>query len=123
MVKGYEFAKDQYVQFTAEEIKAMEEAGTHSVDIAEFVPIESIDPVYFDKTYYLAPDKGGEQALRPAERSAEGNEARARSAAGRRAARRTSCCSGRSATCSRCSSCTSPPKCARPLKWKCRSRK
>ncbi|HEY0942205.1 MAG TPA: Ku protein [Steroidobacter sp.] len=59
MVKGYEFAKDQYVQFSNEEIKAMEEIGTHSIDIAEFVPIESIDPVYFDKTYYLAPDKGG----------------------------------------------------------------
>lgn len=59
MVKGYEFAKDQYVQFTAEEIKQMEEIGTHAVEIAEFVPIESIDPVYFDKTYYLAPDKGG----------------------------------------------------------------
>src|SRR5262245_20034688 len=59
MVKGYEFAKDQYVQFTGEEIKALEEAGTHSIDIAEFVPIESVDPVYFDKTYYLAPDKGG----------------------------------------------------------------
>ncbi|HEU4625524.1 MAG TPA: Ku protein [Steroidobacteraceae bacterium] len=58
MVKGYEFAKDQYVQFTPEEIKALEEVGTHSIDIAEFVPIESIDPVYFDKTYYLAPDKG-----------------------------------------------------------------
>jgi DNA end-binding protein Ku len=59
MVKGYEFAKDQYVQFTTDEIKALEEAGTHSIDIAEFVPIESVDPVYFDKTYYLAPDKGG----------------------------------------------------------------
>ncbi len=58
MVKGYEFAKDQYVTFTPEEIKQLEEVGTHSVDISEFVPIESIDPVYFDKTYYLAPDKG-----------------------------------------------------------------
>jgi len=58
MVKGYEFAKDQYVQFTPEEIKALEEAGSHSVEISEFVPVESIDPVYFDKTYYLAPDKG-----------------------------------------------------------------
>src|ERR1044071_3514004 len=57
-VKGYEFAKDQYVQFTPEEIKALEEAGSHSVEISEFVPVESIDPVYFDKTYYLSPDKG-----------------------------------------------------------------
>jgi DNA end-binding protein Ku len=58
MVKGYEFAKDQYVLFSPEEIKALDEVGTHAVEISEFVPIESIDPVYFDKTYYLAPDKG-----------------------------------------------------------------
>jgi DNA end-binding protein Ku len=58
MVKGYEFAKDQYVRFTPEEIKALEEVGTHSVEISEFVPIESVDPVYYDRTYYLAPDKG-----------------------------------------------------------------
>ena len=59
IVKGYEFAKDQYVIFTAEEIKALEEAGSHAVDVTEFVPLESIDPVYFDRAYYLAPDKGG----------------------------------------------------------------
>jgi DNA end-binding protein Ku len=59
MVKGYEFAKDQYVMFSPEELKAMEEAGTHAADIDEFVPLEAIDPVYFDKAYYLAPDKGG----------------------------------------------------------------
>jgi DNA end-binding protein Ku len=58
MVKGYEFAKDQYVAFSPEEIKTLEEVGTHAVEISEFVPIESVDPVYFDKTYYLAPDKG-----------------------------------------------------------------
>ena len=59
MAKGYEFAKDQYVTFTPEELKAMEEAGTHTADINEFVPIEAVDPVYYDKAYYLAPDKGG----------------------------------------------------------------
>ena len=59
MVKGYEFAKDQYVMFSAEELKAMEEVGTHTIEITEFVPAESVDPVYFDKAYYLAPDKGG----------------------------------------------------------------
>jgi DNA end-binding protein Ku len=59
MVKGYEFAKDQYVMFAPEELKALEEAGTHAADITEFVPIDSIDPVYFDKAYYLGPDKGG----------------------------------------------------------------
>jgi DNA end-binding protein Ku len=59
MVKGYEFAKDQYVQFSAEELKALEDTTTHSIDIGQFVPLESVDPVYFDGTYYLAPDKGG----------------------------------------------------------------
>ncbi len=59
MVKGYEFAKDQYVVFTAEELKSLEEAGSPDVGITDFVPLESVDPVFFDKTYYLAPDKGG----------------------------------------------------------------
>src|SRR5215467_8835234 len=59
MVKGYEFAKDQYVLFTPEELKAFEEVGTHIAEITKFVPIESVDPVYYDKAYYLAPDKGG----------------------------------------------------------------
>ena len=59
ITKGYEFAKDQYVMFSAEELKALEEETSHSIDITEFVPIESIDPVYFAGTYYLAPDKGG----------------------------------------------------------------
>ena len=58
IIRGYEFAKDQYVHFTAEEIKALEEVGSRSVEISEFVPIESVDPVFYDKTYYLAPDKG-----------------------------------------------------------------
>jgi DNA end-binding protein Ku len=59
MVKGYEFAKDQYVRFSPSELKALEEATTHSIDIVQFVPLESVDPVYFAGTYYLAPDKGG----------------------------------------------------------------
>src|SRR5213080_4828064 len=59
MVKGYEFAKDQYVMFSPEELKAMEEVGTHSAEITQFVPLKTVDPVYFDKAYYLGPDKGG----------------------------------------------------------------
>jgi DNA end-binding protein Ku len=59
IVKGYEFAKDQYVMFTPEELKALEEAGTHSVDVAQFVPLAAVDPVYFERTYYMAPDQGG----------------------------------------------------------------
>ncbi len=59
MVKGYEFAKDQYVMFSSEELKALEDTTTHAIDIGQFVPLESVDPVFFDGTYYLAPDKGG----------------------------------------------------------------
>ncbi len=59
MAKGYEFAKDQYVMFSPEELKALEEAGTQAADITEFIPQSSIDPVYYDKAYYLGPDKGG----------------------------------------------------------------
>jgi DNA end-binding protein Ku len=59
MVKGYEFAKDQYVMFSAEELKALEDTTTHAIDIGQFVPLETVDPVYFDGTYFLAPDKGG----------------------------------------------------------------
>jgi DNA end-binding protein Ku len=64
MVKGYEFAKDQYVTFTTEELKSLEEKATQTIEIAEFVPIDKIDPVYFDKAYYLGAEKGGEKAYR-----------------------------------------------------------
>jgi len=59
LVKGYEFAKDQYVQFSPAELKALEEMTSHSIDIRQFVPLESVDPIYFAGTYYLGPDKGG----------------------------------------------------------------
>jgi DNA end-binding protein Ku len=59
MTKGYEFAKDQYVIFSPQELKELEDATSHSIDIGQFVPLESVDPVYFAGTYYLAPDKGG----------------------------------------------------------------
>ncbi len=64
MAKGYEFAKDQYVLFSDEEIKALAEESTQTIAISEFVPVAQIDPVFYDKTYYLAPDKGGDRAYR-----------------------------------------------------------
>src|SRR6266581_602865 len=64
LVKGYEFTKDQYVQFTEDELKALEGEGSRMIDIAEFVPLAQVDPIYFEKTYYLGPDKGGEKAYR-----------------------------------------------------------
>ena len=64
LVKGYEFSKDQYVQFTEDELKALEGETSRMIDIAEFVPLDQVDPIYFEKTYYLGPDKGGEKAYR-----------------------------------------------------------
>src|SRR5215210_1952589 len=64
MVKGYEFAKDQYVTFTEDELKAMAEETSKTIEIEEFVPISKVDPIYFDAAYYLGPDKGGEKAYR-----------------------------------------------------------
>jgi DNA end-binding protein Ku len=64
MVKGFEFAKDRYVTFTGEELKALEEIATQTIDIEEFVPASQVDPVYFDKAYHLGPDKGGARAYK-----------------------------------------------------------
>jgi DNA end-binding protein Ku len=60
--KGYEFAKDQYVLFSAEELKALEEESTQTVEVTEFVPVSEVEPVFYDKPYYLGPDKGGSKA-------------------------------------------------------------
>jgi len=64
MVKGYEFAKDRYVTFTPEELKSLEEKASSQIEISEFVPSDKIDPVYFDKPYYLGPEKGADRAYR-----------------------------------------------------------
>ena len=64
MVKGYEFAKGQYVLFTPEELKTMEEKSTGAIDIGEFVPAEQVDRLWLEKAYFLGPDKGGERAYR-----------------------------------------------------------
>lgn len=59
MVKGYEFEKDRFVTFTADELKAIEEGATHVVDIVSFIPEETVDPLYYDKAYFIVPDKRG----------------------------------------------------------------
>jgi len=59
MIKGYEFDKDRYVTFTPAELKALEESARHTIDIISFIPLTAVDPIYYDKAYYLAPDKRG----------------------------------------------------------------
>lgn len=59
MVKGYEFEKGKFVLFTTDELKALEDGARQTIDIVAFVPQETIDPIYYDKAYFLAPDKRG----------------------------------------------------------------
>ena len=62
--RGYAVATDQYVTFTPEELKALESAATHTVDITAFVPLASVDPIYFEGTYYLGPDQRSDKPYR-----------------------------------------------------------
>jgi DNA end-binding protein Ku len=64
LVKGYEFAKDQYVRVSDDELKALEGEASKMIDISEFVPLAKVDPIYFERTYYLGADKGGEKPYR-----------------------------------------------------------
>ncbi|HWO11385.1 MAG TPA: Ku protein [Polyangiaceae bacterium] len=64
LVKGYEYARGQYVVFTDEELKALETERSNSIDIVEFVPLSTVDLLSVEKTYYLGPDKGGDKAYR-----------------------------------------------------------
>src|SRR5215469_12045470 len=77
MNKGYEFEKDRFVVFTADELKALEDSASHMVEIVAFIPEKSVDPLYYDKAYFIAPDKRGgkpysllQQAMHESERCA-----------------------------------------------------
>jgi DNA end-binding protein Ku len=62
IVKGYEYARDHYVVFTKDELDSLRPASSRSIEIEQFVPLEQIDPIYFDRTYYLAPEASGAKA-------------------------------------------------------------
>ncbi len=64
MVRGYEYAKDQYVLFTEEELNEVESPKNNSLEILEFVPLDTVDLLYVSKTYYVGPDKGGDKAYK-----------------------------------------------------------
>jgi DNA end-binding protein Ku len=64
IVKGYEFAKGQYVTFTKDELKALEAQKTETIEIVEFVPADKVDRLYFDRAYYLGVGKGGDRAYK-----------------------------------------------------------
>ena len=62
LVRGYEYAKGQYVILTDQDLKSVNPEATQSVEILEFVELDEINPMYFDTPYYLEPDKKGRHA-------------------------------------------------------------
>ena len=62
LTKGYEYEKDQYVEITDEDLEKADVEFSKTIQIEEFVHEDEIDPVFFDKPYYLEPQKGGERA-------------------------------------------------------------
>ena len=64
LVKGYQFAKDQYVLFSPDEIKALDAQATNTIDITEFIPLDQVERIHLSRAYFLGPDKGGERAYR-----------------------------------------------------------
>src|SRR5829696_8664072 len=62
IVKGYEYAPDQYVVLTKEELAELEPQRTRAIEIQDFVDLDDIDPIYFEQPYFLGPDKGAERA-------------------------------------------------------------
>ncbi|MDH3269708.1 MAG: Ku protein [Gemmatimonadota bacterium] len=64
IVKGYEFAKDQYVLFTDEELEVVQAPKSDEIEIVSFVPADTVPRLFFNKAYYLGPDKGGGRAYR-----------------------------------------------------------
>jgi DNA end-binding protein Ku len=61
--RGYEYAKGQYVAITDEDLQHLPLKTTHSVDVSDFVKLQEVDPIYYDKAYYLAPEENGAKAF------------------------------------------------------------
>jgi DNA end-binding protein Ku len=74
IVKGYEYSKDHYVHFTDEELQAVDLDSIKAIDVVNFVPLEDIDPVYFNKTYYIVPEPSGLKAYRLLQQALEAEE-------------------------------------------------
>jgi DNA end-binding protein Ku len=116
MVKGYEFEKDHFVLFTPEELKALDETASHVIDIVAFVPVSSVDPIFYDRAYFLARTSAAASRIHCwSRRCARAGVAHWRG--GHRMASSTWCRCGRPTTVWCCSSCCTPPRCARCPSW------
>jgi DNA end-binding protein Ku len=64
LIRGFQVSKGKYVKLTEEELDSVEAEANRNIELKQFVPVESVDPVYFDSSYYLGPEKGGEKPYR-----------------------------------------------------------
>jgi DNA end-binding protein Ku len=64
LVRGFEYNKGEYAKFTDAELETIEAEANKSIDLKEFVPILKVDPIYYESSYYLGPDEGGEKPYR-----------------------------------------------------------
>ena len=64
LVRGFELSKGNYVQITEEELESLEAEANNVIEFREFIPVDKLDPVYFESSYYLAPSKGAEKPYR-----------------------------------------------------------
>jgi DNA end-binding protein Ku len=64
IVKGYEYQKGKWVEITDDDLAAIDLETLRTIDVQTFSPFEQIDPMYFDKTYYVVPDEAGIKAYR-----------------------------------------------------------
>lgn len=64
LFRGFEVRKGEYIRLMEQELDSIEAEANRNIDLKEFVPLASVDPVYFESSYYLGPDKGGEKPYR-----------------------------------------------------------
>jgi DNA end-binding protein Ku len=114
MTRGYEHAKGQYVVLSEDELKALEQSSDQSIEIEEFVPLSAVDPIYFESTNYLGPDKGAARAYRLLCEAMAAHRSSRRGRGTPRAAASSSCWCARRARRSSCTGSTTPTRCATP---------
>lgn len=63
LVKGYQHEKDQYIVISDEDLDAIKPESSASMEITQFIDLQEVDPIYYEKTYYLGPDRGNEKTF------------------------------------------------------------
>ena len=64
IVRGYEVSRERFVMIADEELQGLEPERTRTIDIDQFIELGEVDPIYYDATYYLVPDEGGDRSYR-----------------------------------------------------------